>query len=102
MFGEVWAGTWNGTTPVAIKTLKPGSMEPKAFLAEAQIMKKLRHAHLIQVMSEYNWLKSCDSFNFDLRQIIIFLTSGCMITFFQQMHVFDSQHLCQENDLFIC
>lgn len=49
MFGEVWAGTWNGTTPVAIKTLKPGSMEPKAFLAEAQIMKKLRHAHLIQV-----------------------------------------------------
>jgi fyn-related kinase len=51
MFGEVWAGTWNGTTPVAIKTLKPGSMEPKAFLTEAQIMKKLRHPHLIQVMT---------------------------------------------------
>ena len=49
MFGEVWAGTWNGTTQVAIKTLKPGTMEPKAFLAEAQIMKKLRHQHLIQV-----------------------------------------------------
>ena len=23
-FGEVWAGVWNGTTPVAVKTLKPG------------------------------------------------------------------------------
>ena len=23
-FGEVWSGVWNGTTPVAIKTLKPG------------------------------------------------------------------------------
>ena len=49
MFGEVWKGTWNGTTQVAIKTLKAGTMEPKAFLAEAQIMKKLRHPHLIQV-----------------------------------------------------
>jgi len=23
-FGEVWEGKWNGTTPVAIKTLKAG------------------------------------------------------------------------------
>lgn len=23
-FGEVWEGLWNSTTPVAIKTLKPG------------------------------------------------------------------------------
>lgn len=23
-FGEVWEGMWNSTTPVAIKTLKPG------------------------------------------------------------------------------
>ena len=23
-FGEVWSGVWNGTTPVAIKTLKAG------------------------------------------------------------------------------
>ena len=23
-FGEVWAGIWNATTPVAIKTLKTG------------------------------------------------------------------------------
>ena len=48
-FGEVWEGLWNNTTAVAIKTLKPGTMDPKDFLAEAQIMKKLRHAKLIQL-----------------------------------------------------
>lgn len=48
-FGEVWEGSWNNTTAVAIKTLKPGTMDPKDFLAEAQIMKKLRHAKLIQL-----------------------------------------------------
>ena len=25
-FGEVWEGLWNNTTPVAIKTLKPGKI----------------------------------------------------------------------------
>lgn len=24
-FGEVWEGLWNNTTPVAVKTLKPGA-----------------------------------------------------------------------------
>ncbi|NXR57325.1 FRK kinase, partial [Rhadina sibilatrix] len=48
-FGEVWEGLWNDTTPVAIKTLKPGSMDPKDFLREAQIMKSLRHPKLIQL-----------------------------------------------------
>ncbi|XP_059140583.1 tyrosine-protein kinase Src42A-like [Physella acuta] len=48
-FGEVWEGLWNNTTPVAIKTLKSGTMDPKDFLAEAQIMKKLRHPKLIQL-----------------------------------------------------
>jgi len=48
-FGEVWEGVWNNTTPVAIKTLKPGTMDPKDFLTEAQIMKKLRHPKLIQL-----------------------------------------------------
>jgi serine/threonine protein kinase len=38
-FGEVWKGRWNGTTDVAIKTLKVGTMAPEAFLAEATIMK---------------------------------------------------------------
>jgi len=48
-FGEVWEGLWNNTTPVAIKTLKTGTMDPKDFLTEAQIMKKLRHPKLIQL-----------------------------------------------------
>jgi fyn-related kinase len=34
---------------VAIKTLKPGSMNPIDFLAEASIMKKLKHPNLIQL-----------------------------------------------------
>ncbi|CAM4676246.1 unnamed protein product [Leuciscus chuanchicus] len=41
--------TWNGTTRVAIKTLKPGTMSPEAFLQEAQVMKKLRHEKLVQL-----------------------------------------------------
>uniref|UniRef100_A0A9J8D721 Tyrosine-protein kinase n=1 Tax=Cyprinus carpio carpio TaxID=630221 RepID=A0A9J8D721_CYPCA len=48
-FGEVWMGTWNGTTRVAIKTLKTGTMSPEAFLQEAQVMKKLRHEKLVQL-----------------------------------------------------
>ncbi|XP_051941342.1 tyrosine-protein kinase fyna isoform X2 [Hippocampus zosterae] len=48
-FGEVWMGTWNGTTKVAVKTLKPGTMSPESFLEEAQIMKKLRHDKLVQL-----------------------------------------------------
>ncbi|XP_036405383.1 tyrosine-protein kinase SRK2 [Megalops cyprinoides] len=48
-FGEVHEGLWNGTTAVAVKTLKPGTMDPQDFLREAQIMKKLRHPKLIQL-----------------------------------------------------
>ncbi|XP_061112933.1 proto-oncogene tyrosine-protein kinase Src isoform X2 [Conger conger] len=48
-FGEVWMGTWNGTTRVAIKTLKTGTMSSEAFLEEAQVMKKLRHEKLVQL-----------------------------------------------------
>lgn len=50
-FGEVWAGIWNETTAVAVKTLKPGTMSVDAFLQEAQIMKKLRHAKLVQLFA---------------------------------------------------
>ena len=35
-------GLWRDKTEVAVKKLKPGSMSPAAFLAEAQIMKKFR------------------------------------------------------------
>lgn len=45
-FGEVWLGNWRDL-PVAVKTLKPGSMSPQAFLEEAAIMKKFRHNRLV-------------------------------------------------------
>lgn len=48
-FGEVWQGVWNGNTPVAVKTLKEGTMSPAAFLAEANVMKKVRHERLVQL-----------------------------------------------------
>uniref|UniRef100_A0A8C4Q5D4 non-specific protein-tyrosine kinase n=1 Tax=Eptatretus burgeri TaxID=7764 RepID=A0A8C4Q5D4_EPTBU len=48
-FGEVWQGLWNSTTPVAVKTLKPGTMNREDFLQEAGIMKRLRHPKLIQL-----------------------------------------------------
>ena len=46
-FGEVFKGTWNGRIPVAIKSLKPGSMKKESFLEEASIMRKLKHKNLI-------------------------------------------------------
>ncbi|XP_072913535.1 tyrosine-protein kinase FRK [Hemitrygon akajei] len=48
-FGEVWQGVWNDRTPVAVKTLKTGTMATEDFLREAQLMKKLRHPKLIQL-----------------------------------------------------
>lgn len=38
-FGEVWEGLWNGTTPVAIKTLREG---------ERQILKHVCPAGIVQ------------------------------------------------------
>lgn len=48
-FGEVWYGVWKSGTEVAIKTLKPGTMDPAAFLQEAAIMKKFRHEKLVSL-----------------------------------------------------
>jgi serine/threonine protein kinase len=35
-FGEVWEGLWNNTTPVAIKTLKPG--EPRILHNDCKLL----------------------------------------------------------------
>lgn len=48
-FGQVFEGLFNGKTRVAIKTLRKGSMDPQDFLAEAQIMKKMKHENLVQL-----------------------------------------------------
>ncbi|ESO07211.1 hypothetical protein HELRODRAFT_186886 [Helobdella robusta] len=48
-FGEVWRGTWNSTRQVAIKLMKPGTMDKTTFLEEAAVMKKLRHPKLVRL-----------------------------------------------------
>lgn len=40
---------WNGTTEVAVKTLKPGTMSTEDFLKEARIMKAARHPRLVRL-----------------------------------------------------
>ena len=41
---------WGRSVDVAVKTLKPGTMSPDAFLEEAEIMHKLQHPKLVQLM----------------------------------------------------
>ncbi|VDL61227.1 unnamed protein product [Hymenolepis diminuta] len=41
--------TWNGTTEVAVKMLKPGAMSTEEFLKEARIMKAARHPRLVRL-----------------------------------------------------
>ena len=48
-FGEMWMGIWNGTTEVAVKTLKPGTIGASEFLKEVSVMKNLRHPSLVQL-----------------------------------------------------
>ncbi|XP_028997585.1 tyrosine-protein kinase Blk [Betta splendens] len=48
-FGEVWMGYYKSTQKVAIKTLKEGTMEPAAFLQEANLMKQLQHPRLVRL-----------------------------------------------------
>ncbi|XP_062406696.1 tyrosine-protein kinase Blk [Sardina pilchardus] len=48
-FGEVWMGFYKNNLKVAIKTLKEGSMEPEAFLMEANLMKQLQHERLVRL-----------------------------------------------------
>ena len=42
-------GIWRNSRSVAVKTLKPGSMAIDAFLAEAEILKKLRHPKIVSL-----------------------------------------------------
>lgn len=43
------AGYYKNNLKVAIKTLKEGTMEPKAFLEEANLMKQLKHERLVRL-----------------------------------------------------
>ncbi|KAG1963610.1 tyrosine-protein kinase Blk [Pimephales promelas] len=48
-FGEVWMGFYKNNQKVAIKTMKEGTMEPEAFLQEANLMKQLQHERLVKL-----------------------------------------------------
>ncbi|XP_051951519.1 tyrosine-protein kinase Blk [Xyrauchen texanus] len=48
-FGEVWMGFYKNNQKVAVKTLKEGTMEPEAFLQEANLMKQLQHERLVKL-----------------------------------------------------
>lgn len=43
------AGYYKNNFKVAVKTMKEGSMDPNAFLAEANLMKKLQHNKLVRL-----------------------------------------------------
>lgn len=43
------AGYYKNNVKVAVKTMKEGSMDPDAFLAEANLMKKLQHNKLVRL-----------------------------------------------------
>ena len=48
-YTEVWEGTWNKNTPVAVTTLKSqGILSTYDFLQSANLMKNLQHSNLIQ------------------------------------------------------
>ncbi|XP_062540786.1 tyrosine-protein kinase Src64B-like [Armigeres subalbatus] len=48
-FGKVYYGMWRNKIEVAVKILRNGSMSTQAFLQEAAIMKKFRHANLVKL-----------------------------------------------------
>nr|BAG55494.1 protein tyrosine kinase [Monosiga ovata] len=50
-YGEVYSGIFQDSTKVAVKTLKAASANPKDFLAEATIMKKLRHLNIVSLLA---------------------------------------------------
>ena len=51
-FTDVWEGIWNNTSPVAVKTLKPNQiMTVNDFLQSANLMKKLQHPKLVQLLA---------------------------------------------------
>ncbi|PAV85692.1 hypothetical protein WR25_08290 [Diploscapter pachys] len=47
-FGDVYCGRWK-KLEVAIKTMKPGTMEPKSFIKEAMMLTKLDHPNLVRL-----------------------------------------------------
>ncbi|PAA90245.1 hypothetical protein BOX15_Mlig013558g1 [Macrostomum lignano] len=49
-FGEVFLGKWNNSVEVAVKTMKPNTMEAQKFISEAQILHRLNHPRIVQIL----------------------------------------------------
>eukprot|EP01105_Mastigella_eilhardi_P020760 TRINITY_DN4979_c0_g1_i4.p1 TRINITY_DN4979_c0_g1~~TRINITY_DN4979_c0_g1_i4.p1 ORF type:complete len:960 (+),score=160.85 TRINITY_DN4979_c0_g1_i4:325-2880(+) len=47
-FGQVWEGTWGETTRVAMKTVNDTGISCKDFVAEAEVLRALRHPNILQ------------------------------------------------------
>ena len=43
-------GTWRDSMAVAVKQLTPGQMSTDSFVAEAKILHRLRHRHLVLLL----------------------------------------------------
>ena len=94
-FGEVWYGKWRGIVEVAIKTMKPGTMSPEAFLGLVLFLNCLTSASrsfwiLLQSISSER-LQSWSS-------VIIRISSNCM----QFAHEKNPSTLSQSQFLLIC
>nr|CAH8869694.1 unnamed protein product [Trichobilharzia regenti] len=51
-FGEVWQATWNNRMSVAVKKLLGnGNMDRVLFLNEAELMHRLNHPHVVQLLA---------------------------------------------------
>ncbi|XP_025022907.1 tyrosine-protein kinase Blk [Python bivittatus] len=72
-FGEVWMGYFKNNVKVAVKTLKEGSMSPEAFLAEANLMKRLQHNKLVQLHAVVT--------QEPIYIITEYMTNGCLLDF---------------------
>ncbi|XP_063702861.1 tyrosine-protein kinase Btk isoform X1 [Culicoides brevitarsis] len=48
-FGVVRRGKWRGSTDVAVKMMKVGTMSEDDFIEEAKVMTKLQHSNLVQL-----------------------------------------------------
>ncbi|XP_053104442.1 tyrosine-protein kinase Blk isoform X1 [Hemicordylus capensis] len=74
-FGEVWMGYYKSNIKVAVKTLKEGSMSPEAFLAEANLMKRLQHDKLVRLHAVVTQQP--------IYIVTEYMANGCLLDFLQ-------------------
>ena len=76
MFGEVWKGFWNERVEVAVKQMRPGTMEPEAFRQEAEVMKTLRHPRLVSLYGV--------CYSEPLMIVTEFMVNGSLLTYLKE------------------